>query len=505
MRKLLITFALLLFALSHSTSSLAQKPVAKFNLRDFYFYDESGVMNRLDIAPKIAVRFLKNLPASEQNQFLEKFSPIAQKKDDKGSSVIILEFPSSTAYHQIIEKLNEMSESDIAETAPIVYINNIEAIADGIVIEPKTLLSAEALEKRIRRFGNFELRQSKMEQQRWVFFLAEVKPPLHILLLTNLVNKDSWVKRAYPHFKYLHDPIVSTLEVEPVSGTVNEARIIRFSIKIFDPAINLKEDLLPNFGEGKFIPVSGDSSPQPLFFFLDGDGDRREFFGAKSRTVVFSWKFHNYAIGEWVISGQSIQYEKNGVLSNITSPQASMVVTSLVGNLAVNDMPSPKTLTVPNQKYNIKPTTSASLPATLPYWFERWIEAKTATRYSFLAIIYLSGAAIFLCLLTIAPHVAKWVKKQRQENQFFRNIEKICNEAAIDASLGSYKKLEDAARRIEKKFSEKSILDNETRQSLSSIYQSLSVMHAPDFSPESHEVRNVVDKILSLLKKGGKK
>lgn len=491
----------------------ATKEATKFDIRDFYIYDEANLIQRLTLAPKIIVNFLKQLSDEEQIAFLNKFSSARYMKDTTGSYRYILEFPPPVSEQKLMETLTEISSSLVAEGISVVLIDNVEAIAEGFIVETHTPLTPEMVGKHLKRFGEFSIRQVAPEGHAWLFIIDEVKPPLHLYPLINLIKSDAWVKNVRPKFRYLHQPIVSTLEVVPISGTLDETRTITLFIRVFDPDIKIRTDLLPQFGEGKFVP---NPMPPPLFFFpsVGVRESSQEFTDSRGRVLSFQWRFRLFAPGEWTIPPQTIAYERKGEQYTVSFPQVPFVVTSLVGSLSINDMPSPKLLFA---KSNIS---DAPIRETVPefpsHWFDRWISGTLPiAKMTYVVAIGLVVTGIALPLFWGARFLKKRIKRESNIETLIRTWRDTCRRASQDASLTSYKELEttlmsvlsmafpdDLPRSPILKDVEEQVrdaFDDDQWKALCVLYEELESMHARNFVPDKDVLNEASEHLLGLI------
>lgn len=497
--------------------SLAQGKRIKWDVRELAFYDEENVLQRLDVAPKILVRFQGQFSDEERNKFVAQLNPAPSevKKDQDDSSGYILHFPIETSAVRILELVDEISSSGYAEATPVVYYNNIEAIAEGIVVKPKTIVMPSSMIQRMKKFGEFKVRQSKLEGSAWLFFLDEVKPPLHIYLLANLVDKDVWVERAYPHFRYLHPSITVTVSVEPASGTVDESRIFTLSIKIFDPRIKIRDDELPNFGEGNFVPKSAGSAPPDLFWSVVGDKQVRIISEKRVKITEILWKFRNYALGEWIISSQKISYEKNMEPAEIESGQATFVVTSLIGSLTIDDIPSPKIVSLPEKPEHEFSPMLFEFPK---YWFDQWAPDRfIAYHYSWWFTMGIASLTLLWIFYIGMSWAASRIREGRDRKKFVGGLYAVCDRAKDDEVSGEvFSKLRDAVFSIfyvsfqdklshhpslkELKDSLKGEFDHELWETIKEVYEILGEGYAPGFQPDRERILALAAKTRELLR-----
>lgn len=505
----------LLICVSGYAYAQEEKEVTRFDVRDFYFYDKTNLMQRLILAPKIMVNFLKQLPDEDIMAFLNKFPLARQQKDPTQSFRYVLAFPASISAQSLMDTLMEINGSDIAEGIPVVLIDNVEAIAEGFVVESRTPLAPVMLGAHLKKIGKFSIRQVAPEGHGWFFIVDEIKPPLHIYPLINLIHNDPWVKSAYLKFQYLHPAIVSTLEVSPVSGTVDETRTVTLFVRVFDPEIKVLTNLLPNFGEGKFQP----NPMPPLLFFFPAVGKReesKELSDARGRIFSLQWRFRLFTPGEWTIPAQVIHYERKGEQLTITSVPVPFVVTSLIGSLAINDMPSPKLLAVPGKMSDVAVVEAS--PLFPPYWFDRWMsEVLLVARISYGTAIGLSLMGVGFPIFWGGHLLRKRMKMKSDRKALIRTWRTVCIYPDYDivVSLKSYEKLEHTlvsllslafgnqlpARPILKDVEEqvRDAFNDDQWGALCMLYEELGSVHARNFVPDRKAFNGAAEQLLGLI------
>lgn len=445
-RMFFLIFLLVFTSFPALAEESGNKKFLEWHLRDLYYYDNKDTIAQLELVPKLFVRFTKELTAEERISFFSEFSHIAQKPEPNDPLSFVLYFDNSVKSLKLLEMANKMARSGLAVASPVFLIENIEAIIDGVAVEPKIILTAERLYERMKKYGDFSSRKTVYENRAWVFLVDEVKPPLNLLVFANLIKNDMWVRRAYPHFKFLHDPITAFIAVEPVSGTIGEMRTVTFTIKIFDPAITLSENELPEFGSGLFVPIQGilatpSTIQYPPGYLFERIGELVETpvkQENRSRTYVISRKFKFYALGEWTIHPQPVSYTKNGATEEIMSSGFTLIVNSQIGSLKITDMPFPRSLIHPLKS----PKVIAELaPLDIPsYWFDAWMpqDAYVIIKYSKLISIFLVMLfVIILSVLTITK-VKKVHRKMVSRRSLINEIKEIINRAKDRRSYADY-------------------------------------------------------------------
>lgn len=522
MRRTTLLIIALFFTFSAALAEeSAGKKFLEWHLRDLYYYDNKDTMVQLEVVPKLFVRFTKELTAEERVSFFAEFSPISQKPEQDDPLSFILAFDNSTKPFALLEMANKMTRSGLAVASPVFLLENVEAVIEGIAVEPKIVLTSERLYERMKKYGDFSSRKTAYENGAWVFLVDEVKPPLNLLVFTNLIKNDSWVRRAYPHFRFLHDPITAFITVEPVSGTVGEVRTVTFTIEIFDPVILLSENELPEFGNGLFMPIQGTLTapsaikyPPGYLFELVGEPVKAPVRqDNRSRIYKISRKFKFYALGEWTINPQPVSYTKNGFTKEIKSLGFTLIVNSQIGNLKITDMPFPRSLIYSVKSQEI--IAEVALPGIPSYWFDAWTpkDAYKTIQYSRLVSVSLGILGITILLAFAISKLNKAYKRMVSRRLLIGEIEKVIDSARDRKSYADYS---EAFSRIlvglvpyfsshpnweEVKDDERVLrfFETEEREILRRIFIELLRRHKKDFVPEAGDLMRLDGDIRAIF------
>lgn len=524
MPRLRCVFLLILCCASISLAAEENKKekYLEWHTRDLYYYDANGTMVQLELASKLSVRFTREMAKEDRTALLAEFSPIAEMELPGDSSRTFLSFSESITPADLLQTANKISASGKAEANPVFFVENIESVLEGIVVKPKTFLSPARLQERMRKYGDFMSRQTLHESGVWVFLIDEVKPPLNLLLLTNLISNDSWVERAFPRFKFLHDPIVSSIIVEPVSGTVGEVRKVTFTVKVFDPSIVLSTERLPEFGNGLFRPIQGSpSSPatirDPGYLFEQMGNPVRYPVKQerRSRTYATAWKFRHYALGEWTIPPQPVPYSKNGVDQEIKSSGFTLVVNSQIGSLKITDIPIPRPLIHPVEKP--APAPDLTLPPIPSYWFDAWLsKPELVARYAGFAGKLFGALVLIGIIVFLAREFERNRKKAVYRRQAIGQVNNLFQEASATHSYAKYEDALSAALVLlfphltshpawEEIKDDKRVLGalgSEGMALLEKIFTELGRRHMRVFSPASEDIAELKENIRAVLDGG---
>ncbi|OGG44553.1 hypothetical protein A2673_03395 [Candidatus Kaiserbacteria bacterium RIFCSPHIGHO2_01_FULL_50_13] len=315
------------------------------SLDEFYYFDANGLRVPLKLSNSIAVRFLTvKLDTEKRNYLDERYAPLAIRdiKSVYARAEYALEYSPLTNQAEMREILKRMSADSDIDAAPVFIVDGMETLVDGVYVETTTPLSSPTLKNAIEKLfgGGALLHEITPEKRAWhlsfrkLFFLDNEKIPLHALSFANLIHKggEPWVKRAYPKFAYLQEPVVASLTVTPISGTVGEERTAVLTLRIFgktESDVVIDEGDIPELQQGKFSPLSSGKPPQVSFFNAAKGFVRnpRRQVGPNEWYIEHWYRFGIYAPeAEWVIAGIQIPYQYKGERRVLTVPTVTFFV-----------------------------------------------------------------------------------------------------------------------------------------------------------------------------------
>ncbi len=322
------------------------------SLEDFYFFNKDGKKTPLALAMKVILRFTTPQTDEELAVFWSNLGSIEQQRLSS-SDIFEVSFLPTEDPDTLLWKMKEVFRSGKADIAPVFIVFGREAIIDGVVITPSTVVSVPFMEKSLKRiFGNISFHQFTARGKGWhvafsdLFFLKNAKDPLHALSFGNILRTSReapWVKAVSPSFRFLGDAFTAKIAVSPLTGTIGEERTVSLTLTLLNSAdsekIRVEESLLPDFGEGDFVPKFGTTPPPSSFFKVTGGNARREEKEAFGKTITYSWRFVLYAPeSEWAIPGQKITYLLGEEPREAESVRATFFTLSHV-KAALQDMP----------------------------------------------------------------------------------------------------------------------------------------------------------------------
>ena len=185
---------------------------------------------------------------------------------------------------------------------------------------------------------------------------------------------------------------------------------------------------MSSFGDGDFVPKSSTSSAPPkLFWSVLQKHDPKITHEKYGKIAELSWKFKNYALGEWVIPAQKITYEKNGENAEIESTPVTFVVTSLIGALAIDDIPAPRVVALPGKPEHRFTSATPEFPR---HWFSRWVkDYQAVSRYFWWATAGFVLATLFAVSYVFGPNALSRFIVRRKSEEVVIGLWAICERA----------------------------------------------------------------------------
>lgn len=508
------------------------------SLGEIYSYTEDvNVREPLELAPRIVVQFALSYSLPEkQEEFLSKTLsgfPLRQYKPEMNWNMPtnrwFVQFEENIPPAKIVEAVNLINTSDVAHAEFIYLVHGIAAEMTGMVVEPKEFFSVQDLQEHIlqelKKYGDFTIGAVTVSEDR-IFHISfsEIKPPLTLLRLVNLAATDSWVRRAYPRFRYLHPPVTAELKVTPETGQLDEIRTVSLVIQNFAPErIQIDPKLISPLGSAEFIPkpVSGGKARH---FEVSPEPEVNRVRNGPGEIVTLTWKLRLFevqatgtdSVGKWMISGPPINFTDNGELKTITTNVANFFVISHLAGV-VTSFPPAALLTVPEiqvTSFPAAPFISSSRLDSIPF----------IARLPFRPVLLSYASFILAGLFGMVSLVRGRTLLQRRNQQIFRGpLEKpwqeVCmqllHKAQQHPSLESYEKVYEALSLALKnlfpgelnphpEFGEVmencgSRLDEKERDLFKTIYGELEKVYRPHFTPQEETLTRLTSDVRSLI------
>lgn len=426
--------------------------------QEFYFYGDNKLRIPLTLSRKAVVRFSveKNKKNTEEKkEYLKKYSPI-ELESISGvypRAEYVLGYLPIIDVKTMVGTIKKLSADKALEVAPVFIVDGMDAVVDGIYLETVTPMSRGSVLAAIKNVfgGDAMIHEITPEGGVWhisfkpLFFLGDKNLPLHTLSLANFLERSPklfWVKHAYPKFALLRDPVIASIAVTPVTGTVGEERTITLSIRIFGKTADevvVDEKSIPDLKQGKFIPLFDGKPPQDLFF------DVRKTFAKEARRQVGPNEWYierKYNIGlyapetEWTIAGVEFAYKyKDKKMSARVSPVTFFVRPHLDDKYKLSDIP---------MAYLMPTLVFSSAPPLLSAAKDEWFDplARMIGGHERLSLVaLLAGIMSTLALFTF---LALYVRERIAMAEAGRPKCRVWSAIELDLVLGKSETTEDS-------------------------------------------------------------
>jgi len=502
------------------------------SVEELYWYNEENLREALDLAPKITVRFAPAYSQPEnQEEFLSKslsdFPPHEYEQEligNRPSNRWLVLFEENTPPATLIDALNLINRSDMARADLIFLINGIEAEMTGMTIEPKEYFSASDFQAQVlhklKQYGDFTV-GAMMTSGDGSFHLSfsEIKPPLTLLRLVNLIHTDAWVRRAYPKFSYLRPAITAELKVTPETGQLDEVRTVSLTVRNFTPGrIQVDPQLISPLGSAEFIPKSVGGGRAKYFEVSPEPEIRREELG-RGEVVTLTWKLHLFEVqatgadltGKWTLPGPPVNFLDNGELKTITANTANFFVISHLAGV-VASFPPATPLTVPELLVAPRPP-SPFTPS--PSWLDSVPLPPTILLYTSLILAGIFGVVSLVHGRTLLRRRKLQSPRESPEKPWQERCSDLLNEAPRLPPTGSYQKVYEALfLALRNAFPGKlsphpeleeviencgNRLDEKERHLLTRIFTELERVYRPNFTLQEEALAKVISDVRSLV------
>jgi hypothetical protein len=184
---------------------------------------------------------------------------------------------------------------------PVFIVGGREAtLSDTIKVKTVNAINEERLRKLLQamKLGDFRVNTSAVVFPRLYFItVRKLEAPINLLTLANMLSEQPWIEYAQPVFDFLSRPFAIEFRILPNGlPTLGEKRTLVMEITIDDPQLRLRENEMPQLGQGNFTIVNADGDSGVFFRFEKGSKKVKEINGKK--TWTFSWPFYAYRVGQ---------------------------------------------------------------------------------------------------------------------------------------------------------------------------------------------------------------
>lgn len=352
---------------------------------EFYYYDAKNLRVPLPMTRRVALHFVSQKTDEEMAGYVKTWSPTDTEfiSGVYPRADMMLGYLPTVELSDMVLTLKKMTTDQSVEVAPVFLVDGMMAVVDGIYIETAGNLSRDTIVSGLKSvFGTDALIHEVTEEGAlWhvsfkrLFFLGDKRLPVHVLSVANILSQSSkvtWVKRAYPKFAFLRDPVYAEIRVTPVSGTVGEERTATLAVRVFGKPgdVVIDETMIPEFKQPPNYILRADGKP-PHESFIDLHGGVVKI--PLRQVGPNEWYFeHRQVFGlyapepEWVISGVVIPYTYKGTKKTATiAPVTFFVRRHLDEKYKLEDFPPPYELP------DVGSVSGAPTPPTVaPSWYD---------------------------------------------------------------------------------------------------------------------------------------
>jgi hypothetical protein len=230
---------------------------ATYNIEDFYCYDVNGNPESLTIKNKILVEFEdEEISSAFKKRMISRFKDNVSKIDvlENGSFIFNLDNK-----EECVSLLNELNQHDGIlvkfNASPVVEWKNYECVPTAqITFEVQPSVKG-IFESKLKAIGGFKYEIVKTNDLVFEMKINEIENPINLIMLANLISEDPWFKWAKVNFKPLYGDIFGNMFVTPQgASSLGEQRQLNIVVDIFSKTIGIEKSLLPQLGEGEFVP-----------------------------------------------------------------------------------------------------------------------------------------------------------------------------------------------------------------------------------------------------------
>ena len=306
---------------------------ATYNIEDFYCYDTNGNPESLTVKNKILVEFEdKEISGAFKKRMISQFRDSVSKIDVLENGSFIFNFDNK---EECINLLNELNQQDGIlvkfNASPVVEWKNYECVPTAKITFEVQPSVKEVFESKLKAIGGFKYEIVKINDLVFEMKINEIESPINLIMLANLISEDPWFKWAKVNFKPLYGDIFGNMFVTPQgASSLGEQRQLNIVIDVFSKTIEIEKDLLPQLGDGEFVPKNfpddGDiwfeSSPPKMTTKITELGKR----------VTISYPFKYLDIGSKNFPDVKIPYVEGGKRKVLNVSGCPFVITSILEN-----------------------------------------------------------------------------------------------------------------------------------------------------------------------------
>lgn len=306
---------------------------ATYNAEDLHYYDTNLQSRGLPLVNKVFV----DISGKDKKAFFElvdKAKNIERFKEfNNGEISGVLLFTDSRA--GTLDVLNTLTSNGF-NAYPVIIFDNIECTSSGeIAVQVKPSVNQEDFTKRLHSIADGKFKVSQISQKMFSVRVESLNNPSNILILANLLAKDTaWNVYAMVNWVPLDGYVKANVSVE--SGAVSqlgEMRNFKVTLDVFDRDVKIRTDMLPQLGQGLLpFPYAGE------IWFDPSPPHITETNTNRGKTVTINYPFRQLQYGSFVFQPIIISYERKGELKTVKTNNCQYNVRSVIMGTDIDDI-----------------------------------------------------------------------------------------------------------------------------------------------------------------------
>lgn len=303
-----------------------------YNGEDFHYYETNLQSRGLPIVNKIFV----DVPGKDKKAFFElvdKLKVERFKEFNNGEISGILLFTENK--QTTMEVLNTLADNKF-NAYPVIIFDGIECTSNGdIAVQVHPSVNQEDFTKRLNSIADGKFKVSRISQKMFNVRVEELNNPSNILILANLLAKDTvWNVYALVNWVPLEGYVKANTSIE--SGAVSqlgEMRNFKITLDVFGRDVKIRTDMLPQLGQGLLpFPYAGE------IWFDPAPPSITETNTNRGKTVTINYPYRQLQYGNFVFHPIIVSYERKGELKTIKTDTCQYNVRSVIAGTDIDDI-----------------------------------------------------------------------------------------------------------------------------------------------------------------------
>ncbi len=300
---------------------------------DFHYYDMNLQPRGLPVVNKLYVQ----VPEDNKKDFFEHVERLSVDRfkifNNGELNGVLLFFKNKK---DTLEALNGLSSDKRYLVSPVVVFDGIEVThTNEIAVQAQPSVNEADFTKRLSSIADGKFTVSQIKGKLFSVRVKELNNPSNVLILANLLAKDSaWNAYAMVNWVPIDGYVKANLMVETAAtGQLGEMRNLKLVVDVFNPNVKVRTDLLPQLGQGYTpFPFSGevwfDPSPPKI----------TEIKTNRGKTITISYAFRHLQYGNFTFQPMLVSYEKDGELKTVKTENCLYAIKSVIAGTDIDDI-----------------------------------------------------------------------------------------------------------------------------------------------------------------------